>query len=121
MTDKFKIDFNNNIPTWSELSFQKSGNNLSFPKINITMNIYNEDLIIYSSAFYIEGIYSCCGSLNFDFDEIKIDIIKDCDDKTKDLIINEIEKKCNDIKNMLNDTILDIWKTRIYEYIYESL
>lgn len=121
MTDRFKIDFDNNIPTWDELSFEKSGNNLSFPKINIIMNIYDEDLIIYSSKFYIEGIYSCCGSLNFEFDKIKIDIIQDCDDKTKDLIISEIEKKSNDIKNILNGTILDIWKTRIYEYIYESL
>jgi hypothetical protein len=121
MTDKFKIDFNNNISTWNELSFEKSGNNLSFPKINIIMNVYYEDLIIYSSKFYIEGIYSCCGSLNFEFDEIKLDIIKDCDNKTKNLIINEIEKKCNDIENMLNGTILDIWKERIYEYIYESL
>jgi hypothetical protein len=85
------------------------------------MNIYDKDEIIYSSKFYIEGIYSCCGSINFDFDEIKLNIIKDCDNKTKDLIINEIEKKCNDIENMLNGTILDIWKIRIYEYIYESL
>ena len=75
MTDKFKIDFNHNIPTWNELSFEKSGNNLSFQKINIIMNIYYEDLIIYSSKFYIEGIYSCCGSLNFEFDKIKLDII----------------------------------------------
>ena len=29
--------------------------------------------------------------------------------------------KCNDIENMLKGTILDIWKKRIYEYIYESL
>ena len=121
MTDKFKIDFNNNIPTWNELSFEKSGNNLSFPKINIIMNVYYEDLIIYSSNFYIEGIYSCCGSLNFEFDKNKLDIIKDCDNKIKNLIINEIEKKCNYIENMLNGTVLDIWKTRIYEYIYESL
>jgi len=121
MTDKFKIYFNDNIPTWYELSFEKSGNNLSFPKINIIMNVYYEDLIIYSSKFYIEGIYSCCGSLNFEFDEIKLDIIKDCDNKIKDLIIYEIEKKRNIIENMLNGTILDIWKERIYEYIYESL
>jgi len=121
MTDKFKIYFNDNIPTWYELSFEKSGNNLSFPKINIIMNVYYEDLIIYSSKFYIEGIYSCCGSLNFEFDEIKLDIIKDCDNKIKDLIIYEIEKKRNIIENMLNRTILDIWKERIYEYIYESL
>jgi len=121
MTDKFKIDFNNNISTWNELSFEKSGTNLSFPKINIIMNVYYEDVIIYSSNFYIEGIYSCCGSLNFEFDKIKMDIIKDCDDKIKNLIINEIEKKCNYIENMLNGTVLDIWKTRIYEYIYESL
>jgi hypothetical protein len=121
MTDKYKIDFNNNIPTWNELSFEKSGTNLSFPKINIIMNVYYEDLIIYSSNFYIEGIYSCCGSLNFEFDKIKMDIIKDCDDKIKDLIINEIKKKCNYIENMLNGTVLDIWKIRIYDYIYESL
>lgn len=119
MTDKYKIDFNNNIPTWNELS--NLGINLAYPKINIIMNIYDKDEIIYSSKFYIEGIYSCCGSVNFEFDEIKLDIIKDCDNKTKDLIINEIEKKCNDIENMLNGTILDIWKIRIYEYIYESL
>jgi hypothetical protein len=108
MTDKFKIEFNNNIPTWNELSFENSGNNLSYSEINIVMNVYYEDLIIYSSNFCIEGIYSYCGSLNFEFDEIKLDIIKDCDNKTKDLIINEIEKKCDYIKNMLNGTVLDI-------------
>jgi hypothetical protein len=45
MTDKFKIEFNNNIPTWNELSFEKSGNNLSFPKINIIMNVYYECIL----------------------------------------------------------------------------
>ena len=37
MTDKYKINFNNNIPTWNELS--NLGVNLAYPKINIIMNM----------------------------------------------------------------------------------
>ena len=121
MTHNYIIDFYNNIPTWDELSFEKLGTNISFPKINIIINIIDKDLIIYSLNLYIEGIYSCCGSLNFEFDKVKINIIKDCNSNTKDLIINEIEKKRNNIENMFNNSVLDIWKSRIYDYIYESI
>lgn len=119
MTNKYKIDFNNNIPTWNELL--NLGVNLAYPKININMNIYDKDELIFSLKLYIEGIYSCSGSVNFEFDKVKLDIIKDCDNETKDLIINEIQTKYDDIKNMLKGTILDIWNIRIYDYICESL
>jgi hypothetical protein len=117
MTAKYKVDFDNDMPMWN--FFRDNGIKEAFPKINIIMRIYEEDTIIYSIQLNIKGKYYCCGSENFDIHDIKFDIIKDCDKQTKLLIINEIEGKCYDIVNMLNDTILKTRKKEMVQHIYE--
>ena len=119
--NKYKIIFENDIPTWNDLSIKdESCIGLSFANINIIMNVYEDTSIIYASRFYIKGYY-WCNTNNFEFDKIEFHIIKDNDEKTRHLISDQIEKDHENIENMFNNTVLDIKKTDIYEYINESL
>ena len=52
--NKYKIIFENDIPTWNDLSIKdESCIGLSFANINIIMNVYEDTSIIYASRFYI--------------------------------------------------------------------
>ena len=110
MTHKYIIKLDHNAPTWS--SFLNLGIQQAYPKIDIVMNVYEEETIVYSSTFHIEGYYYCSGSQNFEYDKIEFKIIKDCDETTKNLIADEVEKEQENIKNIFNDTVLNI--TDIY-------
>jgi hypothetical protein len=116
ITNKYEIKFNNNIPTWDKLSFENSGLNQSFEKINIIMEVYENNELIYSVILEINGNYYCCGSKNFEFDEIKKTIIKNCNNKLLKNIYYELQ---NNHKNIFKDTVLDIWITRIFEQLCE--
>ena len=116
MTNKFEIKFNNNVPTWIELSFENSGTNQSFLLVNIFMEVYEKDNLIYSIKLEINGNYYCCGSKNFEFDKVKKTIIKECDYKLLNNIYCELQ---NNYRNIFKDTILDIWITRIFEQLCE--
>lgn len=75
------------------------------------MQVYENDELIYSIKLKINGIYSCyCCSRNFEFDKIDSKIIKD-NDKTE-LIYNEL---LNNYKNIFEGTVLNIWKSRIFD------
>jgi hypothetical protein len=112
MTDKYIIKFNNSIPTWSELSYENSGTNQSFPKANIFMEVYEKHKVIYSIKLEINGNYYCCGSKNFEFDKVVKTIIKECDNKLLNDIYSELQ---NSNINVFDNTVLDIWITRIFE------
>lgn len=116
MTNKFEIKFNNNVPTWIELSFENSGTNQSFPIVNIFMEVYEKDNLIYSIKLEINGNYYCCGSKNFEFDKVKKTIIKECNYKLLSDIYSELQ---NSYRNIFIDTVLDIWITRIFEQLCE--
>jgi hypothetical protein len=108
------IKFRNNIPTW-EL-FLNLGVQQAFPNIIIIMEVFSAaNEMIYSVQYKIEGHYYCCGSQNFEFDDnnIKKTVLKDCDYSTKEVISEEIQKQSKGIKDTFNDTVLSIWKTRI--------
>ncbi len=110
ITNKYKIKFNHNVPKWKELTFEKLGSNMSFLELNVFMEVYDNDELIYSIKLEINGIYYCCGSQNFEFDKINSQIIIDYDDIES--IYNELQ---NNYKNIFNDTVLSIWKTRIFD------
>jgi hypothetical protein len=112
MTNKYEIKFNNNIPTWNELSFENSGTNQSFPKLNIFMEVYEKNNLIYSIILDIDGNYYCCGSKNFEFDKVNKTIIKQC---TQDIMNNIYIELQSNYANIFKDTVLDIWITRIFE------
>lgn len=116
MTNKFEIKFKNTVPTWIELSFENSGTNQSFHKINIVMEVYEKDKLIYSIILEINGNYYCCGSRNFEFDKVKKTIIKECNYKLLHDIYFELQ---NSYRNIFTDTVLDIWVTRIFEQLCE--
>lgn len=104
MTSKYKFEFSHNVPTWNELT----GSNMTFLKLNILMKVYENDELIYSIISEINGIYSCCGSKNFEFDKMNHQIIKNCNNL--DVIRNEL---LSIYKNIFKDTVLDIWKYRV--------
>ena len=54
------------------------GVNQAYPKLNICMEVYEKDELIYSIILDINGNYYCWGSVNFEFDIVKKSIIKDC-------------------------------------------
>ncbi len=114
MTSRYDIKFNNNVPTWDELSFENSGTNQSFHKLNILMEVYEKDELIYSILLEIFGNYYCCGSKNFDFDKVNRTIIKECEllDELIDDIYSELQ---NNYRTIFKDTVLNIWITRIFE------
>ena len=112
MINKYEIKFINNIPTWDQLSFENSGTNESFPKLNILMEVYENNKIIYSILLDIDGHYYCCGSKNFEFDKINKTIIKKCEEDIMDNIYTELE---NNYSNIFKNTVLNIWVTRIFE------
>ena len=109
-TNKYKIKFDNNVnvPTWDELTFEKLNSNMAFIDFDIFMEVYENDELIYSIKLKINGIYSCCGSRNFEFDIIDRQIIKDYDDIK--LIHDEL---LNNYNNIFKDTVLNICKFRI--------
>ncbi len=110
------IKFNNNIPTWNELSFENSGTNHSFPKLNILMEVYKRDSLIYSVKLEINGIYYCYGSINFEFDNILKTIIKKYKQDKLNNIYTELQ---TNYRNIFKDTVLDIWVTRIFRELCE--
>jgi|DEB19_MinimDraft_3_1074340.scaffolds.fasta_scaffold98614_1 hypothetical protein len=111
--EQIYIKFKNNIPTWELL--KNLGVQQAFPKIIIIMEVFSANEMIYSVQYKIEGHYYCCGSQNFEFEENDIEktVLKDCDGSIKNLIIEEIQKQSKCIKDNFNDTILNIWKTKI--------
>ena len=113
MTNKYNIKFNNNVPKWDDLTFEKLGSNMVFLDLNIFMEVYEDDKVIYSIKLDIkDGMYYCCGSRNFEYDDIKVNktIIKDYENK--ELIYNELKDKYNHI---FKDTILNIWITGVFK------
>ena len=107
-TNKYKIEFDNNVPTWDELTFEKINSNMAFLEFDIFMEVYENDKVIYSIKLKINGIYYCCGSINFEFDIIDRQIIKDYDDI--ELIHDEL---LNNYNNIFKDTVLKNWKFKI--------
>ena len=110
MTNKYKINFNNIIPTWNELTYDKIGSNMKFLELQVFMEVYKNEKIIYSIKLMINGIYCCCGSRNFDIDKINSQIIKDYDET--ELIYDEL---LNNYKDIFKNTVLNIWKTIIFD------
>ena len=108
MTTKYNIKIDHNIPKWDHLTYEKLGSNMSFLKLNISMEVYENDELIYSIKLDIDGIYSCCGSKNFEFDKMNHKIIKDSD---KTALIHAELLSNYDI--FFKDTVLSIWKLRI--------
>jgi len=113
--EQIDIKFKNNIPTW-EL-FKNMGVERAFPKITIIMEVFSASAneMIYSLQYKFEGHYYCCGSQNFEFEEKDIEktILQDCDGSIKKIIIQKLLNQSKSIKDIFNDTILSIWKTRI--------
>lgn len=110
MENKFKIKFDYNIPSWK--LFLDCNINESYPELNIFMEVYENNLLIYSVKIFIKGHYYCCGSQNFEFDKISKTIIKDCDNNTIDNIYIELK---NNYRHIFKNTVLDIWINRIFE------
>ena len=117
MTNKYEIKFNSNVPTWNELSFENTGTNQSFIKVSIFMEVYEKDKLIYSIILeIINGNYYCCGSKNFEYEQVKKTIILDCEPKLLNDIHSELQNSC---RYIFKDTVLDIWTTRIFEQLCE--
>ena len=112
MESKYKIIFDNYIPTWEELKYENSGTNHSYNEVNIYMKVYEYNVMIYSVKLKFIGNYYCCGSYNFEFDKIKTDVIKKCNIQTIDSIYTELQ---TNYKNIFDGSVLDIWKTRIFK------
>lgn len=110
MNNKYKIVITHNVPTWD--SFQNSGINESYSKIEILMKVYkkSKSTDIYSIKLVIKGNYHRVGSKNFEINEINKKIIKDCDDK--DSIYKELQ---NNYKVFFKNTVIYNSITNIFE------
>lgn len=114
MINNFSFDIKHNVPTWE--SFKIYGIQRAFPIIYLKIKVIENRDLIYFTELKINGNYYCCGSCNFEFDEIEKEIIKDIDGKKLELILPELE---NYLKNELKETLLNMWISRIMNCLYE--
>ena len=81
---------------------------MSFLKLNISMEVYQNNELIYSVKLDIDGIYSCCGSKNFEFDKMNYQFLKPNPETAQ--IHTALLSKYDEY---FKDTVIGIWKFRI--------
>ena len=108
MSNDYNFKIHHNVPKWDDLTYEKIGSNMSFLKLNISMEVYQNDELIYSVKLDIDGIYSCCGSKNFEFDKMNYQFIKNYDETAQ--IHTALLSKYDEY---FKDTVIGIWKFRI--------
>ena len=94
-----------NTPSWK--LFIDYGVEQAYPLLNINMDVYKENIIIYSIKLNIESNYYCCGSRNFELDKFDLIIIQDCEDTILELMMEGIENKTDDVMNIFKNTLLE--------------
>ncbi len=111
----YTIIFKHNIPSWN--MFQIMDIQEAYPKINVLMEVYcsKQKILLYSVELNIDGHYYCCGSCNFEYDRVDKNTIKNIENI--DLINGFMIEHQDKIKNYLNNTVMDIWKTRVFDYL----
>lgn len=116
MEQIYNIVFDNKIPTWEEMKIDNYKNNETFPEIEIFMMVYKKEKVIYSIKLKIKGHYYSCGVNTFEFDKIEKIMVKKCDYSIVKSIYNELK---NNYKNVFDNSLLDFYKTEIFEYLCE--
>jgi hypothetical protein len=112
----FKYEFIHNFP--SNDYFDKLNIQQAYPKIYITMNVYNnENNFIFSVKLDIEGNYYCTGNKNFEYDKISSSMNQYCDDTIFFKIIDEFNDNRNTFETICDNTIMNVWKSRIFDEI----
>ena len=106
----YKIKFNNNVPLW--IDFDNIGCSQAYPKFNVSLQVYEKRKMIYAVKLDIDGYYYCCGSKNFEINEIKKTIIKECDPNILEVIYTELQ---NNYNNIFVNTVLSIYKSGIFD------
>lgn len=104
-TNNYKFIFNHNSPSYSGmLSLQIRE---AYLDLNITMNVYKDNILEYFIKLFIQGHYYNNGNQNFEYNKINIIQKKDIDNDLLKDIKKELYENRIKFNNIFSNTLLE--------------